>query len=344
MRSYLWPLGVLYQSIVKARNLGFDKGWIESFQVDVPVVSVGNITAGGTGKTPVIAALLEWATDQRISVGVVSRGYKGKFEGVQKVDPARKGGANYFGDEPFMLAQGFPDTPIFVCPDRVLACKELVKQHSVNLIFADDAFQHRRLQRQSDIVILDAMEKIENYLPLPVGRGREPLNSLKRAKFIILNKVNLADAESVVWILKTLDQIAAAEGWELPPIIESSYKVESILNPRDQIATWMNQKNVIAVSGIARPLSFEKILREQGIEPLKHFSFSDHYTYEKSKIGQIIRYMDLNNVAHILTTEKDAEKLLVFSELVDRIWVVKISVEFSENVRELYEDIRRSLL
>ncbi|MCB0357639.1 MAG: tetraacyldisaccharide 4'-kinase, partial [Bdellovibrionales bacterium] len=185
----------LYSSVLKFRNYSYDNKIFKIHQVTKPVISIGNLTVGGTGKTPIVDHLLYWTRAKGIKAGVVSRGYGGSYDGVKKVpltaDP------NIYGDEPCMLAMRNIDTPIYVCADRVHAANTLIGNEKVDVVIADDAFQHRRLYRDLDIVVVDLLEPKENYSSLPFGRAREPIQSMKRADVIILNKANLVTEQQV---------------------------------------------------------------------------------------------------------------------------------------------------
>ena len=223
------PLSLVYSSVMRARNWSYDSWLKPSPQFSVPVISIGNLTVGGTGKTPFVDHLLQWCRSQNIVAGVISRGYGGNFSGVKRVDA--KDNPEKVGDEPWMLFQRHLQTPIYVCADRVQAARELLIQNpSVNLIIADDAFQHRRLYRDMDIVILDMMESQENYLVLPEGRARESFQGLLRANFVILNKINLAPAEYSLQVKEELKSIDFPE----ENILESHYHPHQILNVCDR--------------------------------------------------------------------------------------------------------------
>ena len=193
MNLILAPFSFLYSQVMALRNLLYDRDVLPTFEVGIPIVSVGNLTLGGTGKTPLICELVAWALENKLHPGVVSRGYRGQVRGVELVTP--NGDPSYFGDEPVMIASRFANVPVYVGADRVAAVKKMIEHQKVDIIFADDAFQHRRLGRKADIVVVDCTEAISNYRVVPVGRARENVRGLDRADFIILNKVNLATPE-----------------------------------------------------------------------------------------------------------------------------------------------------
>src|SRR5690606_23906728 len=152
-----------------ARNLLYDKGVFSCTKVGVPIVSVGNITVGGTGKTPIVDHLIRWSVEKGLRPAAISRGYKGKFSGVKKVVPHS---GLYFGDEPMLLASRNTGVPIYVGADRVSVVQNILQREQVNIVFADDAFQHRRLFRDLDIVVVDMFDEDRDFRTLPLGRGR----------------------------------------------------------------------------------------------------------------------------------------------------------------------------
>lgn len=163
------PLSYLYRKVMDLRNDLYDKDVINVHQFQIPIVSVGNLTLGGTGKTPIICELISWAREQGLKPAMISRGYKGNVSGVTKVNPA--GSPEDFGDEPFMVANKFKDIPVYVSPNRVAGVEQILKAEDVKIIFADDAFQHRRMGRVLDILVIDCSEKIENYQVIPREEG-----------------------------------------------------------------------------------------------------------------------------------------------------------------------------
>lgn len=346
MRRILWPLAWLYAFITKARNFFYTERFFDIESVDTPILSVGNITAGGTGKTPIIAELIEWCTEQEIKVGVISRGYKGSFQGVVKVEPKQTGkGANYYGDEPFMLARRYPQVPIYLAAKRIEAARRLEKNEAVDLIIADDAFQHRKMGRTYDVVVIDMTEPMENYLPLPVGRAREPMESTRRSHFIILNKVNLGRASDLIIVLKALNRCWKGMGEsEKPRLIESTYSLKKIVKPDSPEVLWMKSSDpVLLVSGIGNPQSFEKMMNDEGITYTQHLILPDHYKYDEATVSVIQEKMKSSGATQIVTTEKDYVKLKEFAELAEPLWVAQLGVRFSESVKEMYEVLGRDL-
>ncbi|MCB0422539.1 MAG: tetraacyldisaccharide 4'-kinase [Bdellovibrionales bacterium] len=346
MRHLLWPLALLYSIVSRIRNFAYDKKLFKSDSIKTPILSVGNITAGGTGKTPIIAEIIEWCMKENIKVGVISRGYKGNYSGVVKVNGADlEKGPEFYGDEPYMLALRYPNVPIYLCPQRVRAAQALETHEQVDFIVADDAFQHRQLQRSYDLVVLDMMEPLENYLPLPVGRARESLSSLHRAQFVVLNKVNLGTAENLVSMVKLLNQSWSDRGnIPNPRIVESKYGLLRILKPDFPEVIWMKSSEpVMLLSGIGNPKSFEKMMQQEGISFSHHFILPDHAEYSLQTVKNILESQRSCGAKQILTTEKDFVKLRQYPDLASPLWVAKLGVQFSESAEGMYAILRRDL-
>jgi tetraacyldisaccharide 4'-kinase len=197
LRSLLFPLRWMYQGVTGTRNWMYDHGVLKQHHVATKVISIGNLTVGGTGKTPVTLAVVDYLKMKNKSVGVVSRGYKREEKGVLEVDLSASAGQK-FGDEPALIKFTHPDVPVVVGERRVAAAQEILAKAAVDFLVCDDAFQHRSLHRDLNILLFDATETVKNYRVLPVGRAREQINpALKRADIIILTKSNLVSAEEL---------------------------------------------------------------------------------------------------------------------------------------------------
>jgi tetraacyldisaccharide 4'-kinase len=176
----LGSLSKILSQVVDAREFLYKKNILKSYSAGVPVVSVGNLTFGGTGKTPTCDFLIKNLKGKK-KIALLSRGYGRTTKGFHKVEAEQMYAAQLYGDEPTWLAKQHPDVPVFVCEDRVKGCEEILKQTKVDLILADDAFQHLRLKRNFDIIVLDATEDFKNYQYPPLGRARNSWQYLERA-------------------------------------------------------------------------------------------------------------------------------------------------------------------
>ncbi|MBX3022095.1 MAG: tetraacyldisaccharide 4'-kinase [Bdellovibrionales bacterium] len=335
MREVLFPARWLYQSVTGFRNLMFDWRVIKAQKVDAKVISVGNLTMGGTGKTPITLAILEELRKRSLKAGVVSRGYKREQKGVLEVDVSSRTAAQIFGDEPALIKSTFPDIPVLVGERRVAAAQSLLNANKVDFIVCDDAFQHRRLHRDLNILLLDATEPQRNYRVLPVGRARESMQpAFKRADLIVVTKTNLIDAEELKRLTDWL------ESKTKKPIVHAEYEFKGFR----QIQTGKIEKelkdNAYLVSGIAKPQALEKTL-EGKVKVVKHRSFPDHHRYTSLEVEEIMDESSQLAARWILTTAKDSMKLAAFPRLREWLWVSELGIRFKGDVNAFYEAIDR---
>jgi tetraacyldisaccharide 4'-kinase len=335
MKIFFKPISFVYKNIIQLRNRLYQNHRLPIFVFDAPVVSVGNLTMGGTGKTPVICALIDWALEQKLRPAVVSRGYKSKMRGICEV-PFPADGLLY-GDEAAMVKNRFESVPFFIGADRAGAVRELLNKHDVNLVLADDAYQHRRLGRALDIVIIDCTEKLENYEMIPLGRAREPFSELKRAQFIILNKVNLVTPEEKQNLKEMITSIL--QGVKIP-IVECEYQIGRIyrLDGLEIHLNFSEKERVLLFSALGNPKSFEELM-SQKFNVCEHVLFKDHHSYQSEDMLKVVMAAKKWNIEKIVTTEKDAAKLASFDLIKDKIWVAELAPVFSSEIKGLYESI-----
>jgi len=275
------PLTWLFSQIVRVRNARYDAERTPIFRLKLPVVSVGNISVGGSGKTPFVQTLGRWLTAQGIAYDIISRGYGRQSRGVLQVDAA--GTAAMYGDEPLLLARTLK-VPVFVGEDRYAAgvMAEAVgarEGRPVRLHILDDGFQHRRLHRDFDIVLL-AHGDLRGAL-LPFGRLREPLSALCRASAVAAPE-DLAAllSEPNIWHLRR--RLVLPEPAPTRPV---------------------------AFCGLARPKQFWQSLSDIGIYPVGTYSFGDHHRYNALDVALLQRLAKQHEANGFLTTEKDLVKL-----------------------------------
>jgi tetraacyldisaccharide 4'-kinase len=315
----LQPLGALFNVGVAVRNELYDRGWLEVKDCGVPIVSIGNLTAGGTGKTPFTALLAQSLRDRNKRVSIISRGYKSALENsVSKVEIGQlASSAERFGDEPVMLAHKLRDVPVFVGSEKLAVACRAAQEISPDIILADDAFQHRRLKRAFDIVLLDATEPWWHFRPLPSGRMREPFSALGRAQAIVLSKANLAEPVRLTRIRDTAR--AAIDSSRMPVFVEVDYRIENFIPLRSFVlsvdekipAKNISNEKLFLFSGIGRPEAFHRLVEQQtSAKIVGSMSFGDHARFAKSDILEIERAADRLGATKIIVTEKDAVKLV----------------------------------
>jgi tetraacyldisaccharide 4'-kinase len=293
------PLSAIYGCVSGARNALYDRGWLPSRRLQGPVVSVGNISAGGSGKTPFVILLGELLKARGIRFDVLSRGYGRHSRGVRLVDPA--GLPQEFGDEPLLIARRL-QVPVVVGEDRYEAGRFAESRFGELMHLLDDGFQHRGLHRDFDIVLVtpeDARDRL-----LPAGRLREPLHNLQRADAIVL--ASGATTQSFPLDGKIV--------WR----VRRGIVVENVL-PRP-----------IAFCGIARPQSFLLQLRAAGIDPVAEAFFRDHHAYVEKDIRDLLELKKRSEAGGFITTEKDAVNLGGYLDVLQPLAVIPVKMELAD--------------
>lgn len=321
MKILMRPLSKVYSQVVEIKNSLYDKGMISIYKAPVPVISIGNLTVGGTGKTPITDYMLKNLVANGKKVAVVSRSYRADVGVPSLVESDLPNAARYYGDEPVLLAQHNPQVEVYVGPSKWQTAEFAVSENSFDVMIVDDGFQHRKLHRDVNIVILDATEKIENYDVVPQGRGRESWASLSRADLIVISKSNLATEDE----LKLLES-KLPEGKE---IFYLGYQIKEIRQIWTHVPLSRQQlkgKDLFLISAIARPDVFEKMMGELA-EVSKHsMHFRDHHQYTPSDVKKIIAAFEESGADYLVTTAKDAVKLKPLLTEKTALWVTDLEV------------------
>lgn len=314
----IWNL--LYSGILEIRKMLYCLGIFKSHQTAVKILSVGNLTFGGTGKSPLVSFLLDKFSNN-IKVAVLSRGYGRKSRGFLKVDKQNLNGAEIYGDEPFMLAQNHPDISVYVCENRVNGVNEILKKEKVDWVFLDDAFQHLKIKKNVNIVIVDATEDLKNYNFPPFGRLRSRKQDIFEADIKVLTKVNLVEPYKIQEIHKLFNT---------SDFIEIESHIEAV---RETISSEiLSPQKVILISGIAKPKNFENSVKMLGYDVVEHFAFQDHYRYQFEDIQKIVKkYPNLP----IIITEKDYAKLCAFKDFT--FYVTKLKFKERNDLKKFYD-------
>ncbi len=322
-------LSWMYGWASDAKNFLYDSGFADAVQLPVRVLSVGNLSMGGTGKTPVVEWLLSETSKRNLKVAVVARNYKAQSFGPCKVDCARADGAQFYGDEPFQIAIKYPQVSVWTGPQKYRTALQAVAFEKLDLLIVDDGLQHRTLKRDFELVLLDTSAPLSENRLLPVGRFREKFSSLNRADAVALTKVNFSDSHRV----RELAQKIPAQ---LP-------QVRVRFEP-DLLTAVDSESRILAVSGIAQPKQFEQSLSSLGLSPADHLIFEDHHRYTQSDALLILQKMKSLECQSIVTTEKDAVKLKAFSDLLPFLNPVQIKVQFESELEGLNEFLDLCLL
>ncbi|RLB04562.1 MAG: tetraacyldisaccharide 4'-kinase [Deltaproteobacteria bacterium] len=296
----------LYGLALWVRGRLYEKGLLERRRLSCKVISVGNITLGGTGKTPMVAYLARELQKREVKVGVLSRGYKGLKEregGVLSDGENIYLGPTEAGDEPFMLAKMLKGVPLLVGRDRYALGLYALERFGVDVLILDDGFQHLGLSRDLDIVLIDARSGFGNGRLFPRGPLREPIKGLRRASLFVLSKVeSLQPPGKLEEKLRNLAPTTPLYHSRYKPLYLIEAASGKIFSPRS-----LRGKRVLAFAGIADPGYFIHMLKELGAEVVKELNFPDHYRYGLKDLKKMHKYMD--RVEVIVTTEKDYVKL-----------------------------------
>lgn len=330
-------LSLLYRSGYSTRLFLYRCGLRKQTKLKARVISVGNITVGGTGKTPLVIYLAEKLRAQGEKVAILTRGYKRKKKEMVDLTQITRHEVDWrdTGDEPYLLAHRLSDVPIIVAKDRSSSGNYAVEKHGARLLILDDGFQHLRLFRDTDIVVIDSVNPFGNGKLLPAGPLREPLINLKRADVFILTKTDQAsNKEELIAILRRYNHKA--------PIVESVYQVRSIEKLPDGSpvqAGEVQSKKALAFSGIGNPLSFENTLKQLGLRILRHRKFSDHFAYRNKDILELSREAESLGVDLIITTEKDSVRIPLINEPKIPIYVMKIDLKVTNGEEILLKEV-----
>ena len=340
INRWLQPLSWFYGLGVRFRNTLFETGFLKSRSFSIPVISVGNITVGGTGKTPHVEYLIRLLQDHS-RVAVLSRGYKRKSHGFQIANESST--ARTIGDEPFQMKQKFPKVIVAVDKNRVHGIEALnQKYQDIDVILLDDAFQHRYVKPGINILLVDYHRLIIYDTLLPAGRLREPLTGKNRADMVIITKCpkDLKPMEYRV-ITKAMDlypyqQIffTTLEYGELTPLFKKEAPTVNLDKLKDH--------NLLLLTGIASPRQMKEDLTPV-VSKLSMLSFPDHHAFSQKDIEQISsEFAKLPSPKCIITTEKDAARFIglegLSNEIKENIYILPVRIKFMLNQEEKFNE------
>jgi tetraacyldisaccharide 4'-kinase len=300
MRRVLLSLTPLYGAAVAAKKAAYDQGWVKAQHLRWPVISVGNISVGGAGKTPFVVSLAKLLKQRGVRVDVLSRGYGRSSRSVERVDPS--GDAERFGDEPLLIAQS-ADVPVYVGASRYAAgLLAESDQADTGVHLLDDGFQHRKLARAVDITLIHRSDFQETLLP--AGRLREPITSLNRSSVLVLREED-GDLEQRLKLLGIDKPI-----WRMKRVI----------------VVPGNVGRVVAFCGIARSDEFFQMLQHHHAEIVATRAFRDHHRYSENDMRQLMGAAQTHTANTFLTTEKDLVRLsLAHREMLASIAALQVA-------------------
>jgi tetraacyldisaccharide 4'-kinase len=320
------PLGgaaLLYGAGVRLMLTGYATGLIRRKHLSVPVISVGNITLGGVGKTPMVIAIARLLKAKGRRPVILTRGYM------------PSGDQDYVSDEAQILERVLDGVPVVVDPDRYRGGLAAIGDHKPDVIILDDGFQHWRLFRNLDIVLVDASNPFGNKSLLPLGILREPLSSLKRADMFVLTKTDQARTDDLKDALRHVNPHA--------PLIETTHRPTSLLNVFTGNLVQLVKLNrpVVAFCGIGNPQSFEATLCSLHADCRELIRFMDHHPYSLDDMKRIKEQCDRHRTNVVVTTQKDAVKLSAFKDFWQgyEVYSLNIDLEITQGQHEFVDRI-----
>src|SRR5262245_50090111 len=324
----MWA-AIPYGVVARLRALLYDWGWFAQRRLPVPVLSIGNLTLGGTGKTPVVIALTDWLLAQGKRVAILSRGYR-----RTSTDPCllvSDGerllvGPNEAGDEPFLMAQRCPKAIVAVGADRYQLGDWVLHQFPVDCLVLDDGFQHLGLYRDVNLLLVDATDVEGLAAPVPAGRLREPLQAAARATAILVTR---ADVPAQV---KEVGHRLQATLGTMPDPIHVIFRPESLVSVMTgslQPLSWSKGKTALLCSGVGHTGSFRSLVERIGVRVLDEVVYTDHHTYTTQDVERLSARATELQAELVVTTEKDACKLAGLLQRTDSWWAVRLATSVS---------------
>ena len=331
-RGLLFPLYLLslpYGGAVRTRSFLYSLQWLKTKTLPCPVISVGNITVGGTGKTPLVMALAKGLMAKGIAVAILSRGYKR----TKTSEPVVSDGKTIFlspeesGDEPFLMAKACRGTPVLVGRNRFTNGRIALQRFGVKGLVLDDGYQHLSLHRDINILLIDSHIGFGDRHLLPRGILREPLSELRRADLFLLTKAE--EPETYQPLEKEIDEIHPGA-----QVFHSHYEPVSLVGPQDEQEELnsLKGKKILALSGIAHPNDFSSMLRKCGMKIVREAIFPDHHLYTTKDLSYIED--KAKGTDGIVTTEKDMVKLNISK--IDHLPIRALRIEMKIREEEAF--------
>ena len=331
LRVILFPFVPVYAAIIRLRNWFFDKNIFKTKRVNAKIISVGNINVGGSGKTPLVIYLADFLKSEKKKVGVLSRGYRRKSSGYKLVCDGEKilSSVDESGDEMFHTVLECK-VPAAVSENRLEGAERLINETGINIILLDDAFQHRWIHRDINILIFEQRflneTNFPNHFLLPAGNLRENFDSVKRADIVVINR-KFTEEKKIPGNLEKY--------FNNKSVVTCYYKAIGFVDMRrgteHGLQEFEGQKSLV-VAGIANPVSFLNILGQTKVDTQNKLIFVDHKDYSFKEVQRIRKEFYVTNSYSVVTTQKDAVKLMKFAKELDDIDVfyLKIELKFDE--------------
>lgn len=351
--AILYVFSLVYEQLVNMKLLAYKLGISKKERLDCYVISLGNITVGGTGKTPTAQRLARDIRDMGYRVVILNRGYRAKWHGEVGIVSDGKAlhmDASEAGDEAFMLAKHLPNVPVLIGAERAVTGRYAIEHFGAEVAILDDGYQHWQLIRDMDILLIDAVNVFGNGHLLPRGTLRESMSHISRADVCLITKVDQAAAGAGEYIRETVHKYNTA-----------AQIVESIHQPRCfmPLANWFEDlagegvsiesiagQKIVAVSAIGNPASFERTLKDLGAEIIESLRYPDHHEYTIKEMKDILQQVDALEAEAIVVTEKDAVKIpkeVAKANWSIPIFVICVEVKFQAGADEFKNELRNRI-
>ncbi|MBI4589028.1 MAG: tetraacyldisaccharide 4'-kinase [Candidatus Rokubacteria bacterium] len=329
-----------YRGLLEVRERLYGWGVLKSRRLPCPVISIGNLTLGGTGKTPAVELAVLTLRGAGVLPGVVSRGYGRHSAGVQVVADRRglRADPQWAGDEPFLLARRLPGVPVVVGENRYEAGRRCLESFGVQALVLDDAFQHRTLEKDLEVVLVAGQSPWGNGHLFPRGPLREPLSSLARSHLVVVTN---GTGDGVALVGETLRRHNP-----LAPIVAAEYQpVEcwQVRDPNPCAPDALRGRRLLAFAGIARPEGFRQTVERLGVCLTGLVTFPDHHWYSAEDLTAVIRKAEGTGAEGLVTTEKDYVRLSALALRSLPIWILSVRLAITEGHAQWREAFDRVL-
>ena len=348
-----YVFSLIYEQLVNLKLAMYRWGWAKKERLSCYVISLGNVTVGGTGKAPTAQHLAREISDMGYRVAILNRGYRAKWRGevgIVSDGHTLKMDAETAGDEAFMLAKHLPNVPVLIGAQRAVTGRYAIEHFGAEVAILDDGYQHWQLERDMDILLVDAVNVFGNGYLLPRGTLREPLSHIDRADVCLMTKVDQAAPGAIAHIWETFRSYN-----------QDGLVLESIHQPRQfvRLSDWyediaaggvpvteMEGKKVLAVSAIGNPASFEQTLADLGVEMVESMRYPDHHDYGERDMAEVLYRAETLGVEAIVITEKDAVKVpgdVVRAKWRIPMYVISVEVTLQKGREEFFHELKRQL-
>ncbi len=339
LRSILFMISIGYRAIVQCRHTLYKKNIFQTKKLPCVVISIGNLTVGGTGKTPMTIHLAKMIRRLGYHVGVISRGYRGSAEKIGGVVCDGRTifmGPDIAGDEPYMIAKKLKSVPVLVGENRFKAGMRAIREFEVDVILLDDGFQHLRLERDVNLVLLDCKSPFGNGYLLPRGTLREPIGSLFRGDAFVLTRYD-SFKDTTINISNRLPPDKPVFISSHHPFVSNIFKGGDVSVERDLPESFSNNSDflkghpAVCFSGIARNDDFMHTVKNIGCKVTRFFTFPDHHRYSEQDLKKIATAAKLTNAEFILTTAKDLVRIPKRTKWPSDFVVIDVKISFGDD-------------